>query len=416
MPMTKAYNLEDAVRNLDPAQPLRPEDEALFVERDHSQRLEMVKRLQLMLRTPGKYAKFLFTGHRGAGKGTELFRLGKEVEADFCVVNFMVSKDLEVADLDYRDVLFMIGIGIVKTVNDNPALANSIPKALLAPIYDFVKEIYQEQEYKEKYESEAKVSASILEFIAAFARIGTERSTRRIVREKISGSQRKLLEGIESLARFIEGKLKRRILVIVEDLDKLDPKKARELFFDHGKSLTDPSVDVIYTFPVSLRHSMEFPQIKTYFQNFDLPNIKTKARGGADYAAGLEKLEDILKRRVSEGLFEDTTLRELAQQSGGLVRSLISLTNEACLQALLAGRTKVSSKDVSVAVAEERASYHRILNKEQLDMLRQIHQSKEIGNTSPEQELLYNLSVLEYRNDDPTPWYDVHPIVQPLLP
>ena len=110
-------------------------------------------------------------------------------------------------------------------------------------------------------------------------------------------------------------------------------------------------------------------------------------------------------------MFAPDTLELLAEKSGGLIRSLISLTNEACLQALLKGRTQVRLEDVQVAVKEDLANSLRILRKDQLDLLREIRQQKSIDNTEPYQQLLYNLSVLEYRNDDPTPWYDVHPVL-----
>ena len=171
---------------------------------------------------------------------------------------------------------------------------------------------------------------------------------------------------------------------------------------------------MIYTFPVALRHTQNFTQVKNYFKNFDLPNIKTNLRDGTP-APSLKTLQEILTRRVAPNLFEPGTLELLAKKSGGLVRSLISLANDACLQAILKSRAKVSVEDVKTAVQRTRADYSRFLTNEQKDRLREIHKNKAINNSLEDQNLLYNLSVLEYRNDDPEPWYDVHPIVQDLL-
>jgi hypothetical protein len=414
--MNKAHNLEQAIANLDPGTPLKPEDKDFFVERDHSQRQLMGQRLQLLLNTPGQYARFLFTGHRGSGKGTELYRLNKELEASFSIAHYSVLDDLEVSDLEYTDVVFSIGMSIVKLATENPEASKSIPRRLLDPIIEFFSEIYSENEYKEKYDSGLEIKPTLLNILSGFARFGTERSSRKIVRKKLSVSLQNLMTAIDDLARQIERTLNKKILVIVEDFDKAaDLKKARELFFEHGKSLSDPKVHLVYTFPVALRHSLEFNQIKTYFRSFDLPNIKTHSRDDQPEQAGLDKLKEIVTLRVAENLFEPGTLELLTEKSGGLVRSLIALTNDACLQAILDKRLKVNLNDAKTAIGDERASYARFLTPDQLDALRAIKNSKTINNTKEHQDLLFNLSVLEYRNGDPSPWYDVHPIVQDLL-
>ena len=413
--MNQAHNLKDAYKNLDPTHPLLPEESAFFVERDHSQRREMGENLRFMLDAPGRYARFLFTGHRGSGKGTELNRLKQELEDAFFVVLYSVTKKLDVRDLEYSDLVFSIGLGIVETLKENPDLANKTPDKLLTPIIDFFAEIYNEKAYQEKTELGVEIKPSIWNLLSAFARVGTERSSRTVVRKKISGSLRNLITAIDDLARYVERETNKKVLVIIEDLDKLDETAARELFYEHGKTLSDIPLHLIYTFPISLRHSQDFMQIGAFFQSFDLPNIKTHARDNQKLNAGSDRLKEILTRRVADGLFETGALELLAEKSGGLVRHLILLASEATIQANLAKRTKINTKDVEIAVADLRAEFSRVLTNEQKDLLRLVRGNKEVNNTKEFQDLLFTLSVLEYRNDDPEPWYDVHPIVQDLL-
>ncbi|MDX2004492.1 MAG: hypothetical protein SFU83_04370 [Meiothermus sp.] len=414
--MTTAHNLEDALGNLDPMLPLGPEDEAFFVERDFSQRRQMVRRLQLALRTsPTRYSKFLFSGQKGSGKGTELYRLNKELGAEFFLVHFSVQDKLDIYDLDYRDVVFSVGLGIVEAAKSVPAVANAIPDEMLKPIVDFFAEVYQEQHYKEKYESAVELKPGILSLIAAFGRLGSERESRTTVRKRISGSLKLLVSAIGKLARFVEERLGKKILVIVEDLDKTNDEAARQLFFEYGKSLADIPVHVVYTFPVSLRNDQGFVQNNAYFQDFNLPNISIYNRDETDNNNGLGQLQRILTLRVSEGLFEPDALTLLAEQSGGLARSLISLANKACMNALLDNRLRISVIDVRGAAAEERADYRRILTFDQIDLLRKVRTSKLVDNSADYQQLLYNLSILEYRDDDPDPWYNVNPVVRDLL-
>jgi hypothetical protein len=412
--MEQAHNLEDAIHNLDSARPLTREESAFFVEREHSERHEMSHYLKVLAKKPTEnYARFLFTGHRGAGKGTELNRLHQELLNDYCVVHFSVRDKLEVADLEYRDVVFSIGMGVVGLIEQDDALQKAVPRTMLKPIVDFFAEIYSEKDFKAQFDASLEVKPTLLNLLTGAARYGTERTTRETIRKNISGNLNTLRTAIDDLARLIERAKNKKILVIVEDLDKASLPKARELFFEHGQTLAFLPVHLIYTFPVALRHSNDFTQITAYFENYDLPNIKIHARD--NQPVSLAVLEDIIKVRVSEKLFEVGVLEELAKKSGGLIRSLIELANSACLQAVVKNKPKVGVEHVQAAVAKIRAQYARILTPEQKTRLKEIHAEKIISNTELDRDLLANLSVLEYRNDDPNPWYDVHPIVQDLL-
>ncbi len=411
--MNQAHNLEAAFLNLDSLHPLSIGESAFFVERNHSQRLEMGQQLRFLRLSPHTHAKFLFTGHRGSGKGTELTRLKSELEQDFFVVLFSVTEKLDTRDLQYTDIIFAIGMGLIESAA--PEIQNKLPETLLKPIRDFFDEIYKENENKEKFEMGVEIKPSILNLLTAFARLGKESTSRTVVRKKLSGVLRQLVNAIDDLARFIERETSKKIVIMVEDLDKLDHDKSSKLFLDHGKSLSDLPLHLIYTFPIALRHSNEFMQIEGYFNSFDLPNFKTHTRVNQPYPSGLNSLKEILTKRVSDGLFEVGTLELLAEKSGGLVRHLLVLTADACIQATLKNRTKINIADVNIAIGKFRATYSRFLTPEQKDRLRIIQGDKKIENSDLDRDLLYNLSVLEYRNDDPNPWYDVHPIVQELL-
>ncbi len=411
--MNKAHILEAAFLNLDSSHPLDVDEVAFFVERDHSQRFEMGEQLRFLRSSKDSYARFLFTGHRGSGKGTELTRLKSELEPDFFVVLFSVTQKLDIRDLNYTDIIFAIGMGLIEAAN--PELKNRLPDKLLETIRSFFAEIYQETESKEKTEMGVELKPSIFNLLTAFARLGKESSSRTVVRKKLNGVLQQLVNAIDDLARFIERETSKKIVVMIEDLDKLDDQQSKELFLNHGKSLSDISLHLIYTFPISLRHSNDFMQIEGYFNSFDLPNFKTHTRDNQPYARGLDNLKEILTRRVAEGLFETGVLDLLAEKSGGLVRHLLELTAGASIQASLKTRQKMSISDVETAIGKQRATYSRFLTPEQKTRLKEIQASKSIENNEIDRGLLYNLSILEYRNDDPNPWYDVHPIVQELL-
>jgi len=87
-------------------------------------------------------------------------------------------------------------------------------------------------------------------------KLGVEDATREIVREKVSHRIGDLLENIDILSREVERHSGRRVLIIVEDLDKADLGTAKRLFYEHARSLAAPEVTVIYTFPTAKENGM----------------------------------------------------------------------------------------------------------------------------------------------------------------
>lgn len=71
---------------------------------------------------------------------------------------------------------------------------------------------------------------------------------------------------------------------------------------------------------------------------------------------------------------------------------------------------------VTAAIGRDQQDFQRLLNAEQLQLLKRIHISKNCQQSQAEQVLLHNLSVLEYLDDDAKLWHDVNPLVVDLLP
>ena len=242
------------------------------------------------------------------------------------------------------------------------------------------------------------------------SKLGAEAKTREIIREKVSPRLSDLLENIDFVAREVERATKKRLLFIVEDLDKTDLAKSKSLFYDYGSSLLAPKVSIIYTFPIALRHDNAFIQIENYFINsYVLPNIKICHRDGIEHQNGRSCLQDILTLRVANSLFETKALSQLAHYSGGIPRELISLARLACLDALKTKAAIITPAAVDRAILRKRMDYQVLLSQEQLQLLALIHQTKKIDNADPYRQLLHNLSALEYRNDIAsgttfTPW------------
>lgn len=54
-------------------------------------------------------------------------------------------------------------------------------------------------------------------------------------------------------------------ILIFEDLDKLNPEDAWEVFYNYAAILSGMSFPVIYTFPIGLSYDMRFATLDSYF-------------------------------------------------------------------------------------------------------------------------------------------------------
>ena len=234
------------------------------------------------------------------------------------------------------------------------------------------------------------------------------------MREKVSHRIGDLLENIDILSREVEKNTGQRVLVIVEDLDKADLKTAKELFYEHARSLSAPEVSIIYTFPTALRHDNDFMQIEMNFPNPSiLPNLKVRSRNGEPDKSGLQCLREVFTRRVADTLITPDSLDRLAKLSSGIPRELVALARQACLEALKAEKGCIELGDVDRAARRKRMDYQVLLTTSQLELLKRVRLQKRVENDDDHRALLHNLSVLEYRNEEV--WHDVHPLVEPLL-
>jgi hypothetical protein len=272
---------------------------------------------------------------------------------------------------------------------------------------------------KIKADSETNFTLKLSFLVAELeTKIGTESYTRNQVKEKFEGRIAEILDNIKQLARLLEQKLQKRILLIVEDLDKLDLKTTRKLFLDHTRTLTSLYPTVIYTVPVALRYDNSFPEIKQSFDNYYLlPNISLKHRDGSADDVGPGIMNDILIRRVAPQLFADDALEALIRLSGGHVKSFMQMGQQAVLNAVVNRAELVQREHVEEAQRRTRDDYGVMLKKNQVALLRQLRDDpdKDLDDTTPEKlELLFNGSLLEYRNTRGY-WADVNPPILELL-
>lgn len=414
-----AKTLRDAFNNFDPLRPLTPKQiPTLFVQRPHSP----VKKMETHLRISDRPIKLLFVGHRGAGKSSEMAYLSTLLTNEYLTIFVPLYDIFRSAGMSYTELVFAITIRLLQQATDNQlvprGVMNEVWEQLLERIYNPLRQqLFGADPIAA--DSQATFSLKLNVLVAELeAKIGTESYTRNQIKEKFEGRLAELLEQTGHLARLLEGKIGRKVLLIVEDMDKFDLSSTRALFLDHNRTLVAPYPSIIYSFPVAMRYDNSFRTIEQGFdKSYMLPNIAIKHRDGNQDETGRAILEEIILRRVDPNLFGAEVLKNLVDMSGGHVKLLIQLAQQAILNSVVDGEEQVKLPHVIAAKNTLRDDYIALLKREQLELLAQLHQDRDkdlIDTTEAKQDLLSNGSLLEYANDR-GPWADVTPVVVELL-
>lgn len=414
-----AANLADAFIALNHRRPLQPSElAALFVSRPDSPTPYIQTRLKLTPAGP----KILFVGHMGSGKSTELTYLAEQLRDSFISVQVPIYEIYQKPDINHTELIYAMTLRLIQVATDESVVPRGVVKAAWEKLLEDVflrlkKSLVGEQPVGGESPHPVTVRLAVLA-AELETKVGTEDATRRQVRELYATNVGELIQQINDLSDQLRQITHKHVLMWVDGLEKFDLKDMRELFVNHGRSLTEPRPAVIYTFPVAMRYTYDFTSIQRDFDRVEfLPNFSVNHRDGQPDELGRARLTEIVTRRVDPSLFQENILPEAVLWSGGHVKTLLQLLQQATLEAVVANRQQVGSEHLQRAVRRLRDNYMVMLRKNDYVALRQVRDDSAKDLTDAEGEkkdLLYNGSLLEYGNTR-GPWIGINPIVSELL-
>ena len=369
------------------------------------------KLIRALMRQHRQQPKYFFSGHRGCGKSTELNRLAAddEINKRFFIVKYSVKDVCDVNNLNYVDVLFSMGAQLYIQYID---AGKELEPELLKELESWGRTLELESEKTKSAEASVKGGIRAF-FLSVQAKIKSEHTTRKIIREQIEPKLSELIDKINMIIADIEGKEKKNVLVIIDDLDKPSLEQAKEIFYNNYTAITQPACYIVYTVPISIFFAPEFTAIRE--SRFFLPNIKlhTKNDRNSIYEPGYELMRTFVYKRMKEELIEPEALDLAIKMSGGVFREGARIMQIAADTAIENERTCISKEDVERAEREIRSDFKRILKSDDYNALNEIYESNDIRGIEKIGHLLHNLSVLEYENEEN--WYDIHPTLEELL-
>lgn len=409
----KAKNLNELWKVFDPKKPLMDEDlDKYYVEIPYSHINEIKTRLTLFAEQR-KPSKMLFTGHRGCGKTSALYMLMSQLGKEFFVVYYSVFESLDINDVSYIDVLLSIVTKIVERAEDEKVKLSKDVKDRLDKWGMKIIETAIKEKTKEK---RAGIGLKVV-FLDLLARIKNEETTRREIRKEIDPKITELIDIINDIITDIEKfyKNKKHVLVIVDDLEKTDPEKAKKIFYEHSTQLTQPKCHIIYTIPIALHYSRESKPIDISFDgSYAHPNVGIFNKDGSKSEQDWNNLKTIIEKRTSLDLFEPDALDHIIKESGGVIREMVRIIQDSATEGIIKGKNKIDLESVNAVIREMTNTYRKQLSEEDYDILKEIvNGKKDVRRDEKLVGLLHNLSVLEYRNEEV--WCDVNPIIKQFL-
>ncbi len=424
------------VRNCDPQRPLDADD-PLYVAFDEgtptrgTSHTSCIQALRRFIYLKDESCQ-LFTGFPGTGKTTELRRLRAQLADARDLPTHAVYVDFEeyldrYTPASITDVLRIVAYALDREATVAEGKDPDTEPGYARRFWEFLKQ--------------TDVTLARLDLHLAGQVVMLEMKNNPSFRQKVEDalSSRFQQFATEATAAMSEAvvRLRRakethaeRVVVIADGLEKFTPLREEDrdtmeasvesLFVQHARLLRLPC-HVIYTFPLWLRFRVAELGSLYDSQPLVLPMVKIGERDGTKYEVGIEKLRELVRRRIDEdhvlGGATSGLLTSLVLASGGYPRDLLRMMREV----LVRGDTfPVAPKVVSRVIDDLAREYAVIVRGTHVPMLRALAGAHRMpqGDSSEVAafgRLLEKWLVLAYRDDDE--WYDLHPLVKraPLM-
>ena len=200
----------------------------------------------------------MFTGHRGCGKSTLLAELGFRLQETnrYFIVMFSIADTIERSAVDHVNILFSMALQLLEVAEKRSV---RLRPGIKKEFYRWLGKHTQTESKAVEAEIEASVESTvkggiplILEFLA---KVRSKLKINSVIRQEISIEFAKrtsdLVAQINQLQAYIENATGQSVLVIIDDLDKLDLSVTETIFSKNIQSLLEPNCRILYTVPIA---------------------------------------------------------------------------------------------------------------------------------------------------------------------
>lgn len=417
----------------DPMRRLQGETLKYFVSRNP----EQLQRIATELDFADDNHQSLFVGQRGSGKSSELRKLAEIVDDKFLTVVIDVDELTDLFNVNHVEVLYLMGVSIYGAAAVRKYdLNEDLLRDLIESIQTLVREQTEQKNFTIDLPTLLKAIATgtataaggaVGIFVTTAVKIFegikfslgvSDKVVRKLeIKPQIAG----IVKSLNNIIQEVQSKSGKRLLVIVDGLDRVEFEQARSVFAE-SEVLSQPHCHLIYVIPSHLYYSPHLSLAKQIFQNVNLlPNIKLHPKGNEAmrYEPGYKMMEEVVDERLKgtgvtrQDLFSEDALNLLIKMSGGLMREFIRLVRSTVLNAVTgkADRGELDSAEASVSAMQR--DYMAGITDPLVDELISLTETGLPSGTPEGDMLLQNLYILCQSNKEL--WYEVHPILSPFI-
>jgi energy-coupling factor transporter ATP-binding protein EcfA2 len=414
---------QKAYQNTDLTPLIEPEQLAKFWVEYGREALESL--VQLVEDHAAQDAKVIFSGHRGCGKSTLLAEFGRTVGDRYFVTFFSISDLIEMSDVNHINILFAIAVNLILEAEKQQI---EIPKSIKDSFYKCFAKRTRAETNTPTISEEISVK---FDFKLMSRKLKQEPAVHKEIKQDLEFNVSDLITNLNQLATTIKAACQKDVLVIIDDLDKLNLDNVYAIFLNHIKTLFLPRFSIIYTIPIeSLQNSFLTPKLRTDFnENIVAMNAAKIFKRAEQQNSNLIPQEEMIEflcqflyKRIPENLLELGIAKKIVLKSGGLPREIIRIANRCCRICLLKIRRKSDENEIKInqevleeAIKNLMLDFEATLGKRDYEILIEVHKNLSPKNPKDQNflDLLNGLQILEYH--DSKVWYCVHPIVKDIL-
>lgn len=364
------------------------------------------------LQAAPEHGYYLFCGHRGSGKSTELRHIRNELHHPdaYCIVFADAAVELDVNNLRYQDILLHLASKLVEQLNEHQV---SIEPVHLRKLYDWFTERVEKRQTTRQFAQESKAgvesSLSIPLLAKVFGSISTAFRTNSTYKEELRLALRTYFsdfaDAFNHLIQVAQEKVEQRILFVIDGTDRLRHEDAEAFFVFDVHQLQQVTGLFIYSAPVHLAYETSLVG-QNFNKVFHLPMIRVENNDGSRNDEGLQTMREMLHRRAHSDLFDEGVADKLIEHCGGHPRDLLRLLQYAFSHT---EQERFDMPSANGAVQDLANDYRRILKPSDYQLLARVDRQQD-ESSDRMRELLYNLALLEY-NDF---YWRSHPIIRTL--
>ena len=373
----------------------------LYVERTYSHRAEeLVNLFELSQDTKS----IIFSGQIGCGKTTELrhvkFLLESSKRKKFVVIFASPFLDgIHIADLEESDILIGIFADILIHIPDSVDL----PKKTISRLEELLKKLDDNSDIYFTKGDAKTITAGLFSLFSL--KINTSNEIKKKFRNNTEKNMKIIVSLFDDILEWIKVKNKtEQIVIIVDDLEKIVRDEVIIKFLrKYGNIILKRKCNFVITISNNIQFYTEGARgINTFDEFFCLPFIAIKDSHGSNNSNEINKIKNIIYRRMSKDVIDDAALELAIIYSGGSLSTLFRIYGMAINKVSLNDQCKVTPEFVVEAFYDARFR-DNFIGDDRLENLRRIYRIKGDYAKLPPEELkdcLYTCILLTYRDEN----------------